>query len=59
MAKSNRAWRKSTYSGATSGNCVEVGNGDDRILVRDTQAREACTLSVSPQAWLVFARSLK
>jgi hypothetical protein len=34
----NVSWRKSSYSGAQGGDCVEVGvSGDDVILVRDTK----------------------
>lgn len=59
MEKSSRAWRKSTYSGGTGGNCVEVGGTADRVLVRDTKNRETLTLSVSPGAWKTFTRTLK
>jgi hypothetical protein len=33
-------WRKSSFSGANGGNCVEVGQaGDGAVLVRDTKDR--------------------
>ncbi len=30
-------WRKSSYSGQSGGNCVEVADHDGMILVRDTK----------------------
>ncbi len=43
-------WRKSTYSDATGGNCVEVAGGD-MVLVRDTADRDGGTLAFSAVAW--------
>ena len=51
-------WRKSTYSGASGGDCIEVASGDV-ILVRDTGDRGGATLSVPFSAWLRFVASLK
>lgn len=59
MEKNSKVWRKSTYSGGTGGNCVEVGRAADRVLVRDTQARESFTLGVQSRTWQVFTESLK
>lgn len=59
MEESSRAWRKSTYSGATGGNCVEVGGTVGRVLVRDTKDRESRTLSVPVRAWQAFTGSLR
>jgi hypothetical protein len=59
MEKNSSVWRKSTYSGGTGGNCVEVGRGDGRVLVRDTRSPEAFTLSVPPRSWQTFTRSLR
>jgi len=36
---SNVSWRKSSYSGGSGGNCIEVGSGQDVIVVRDTKDR--------------------
>jgi Domain of unknown function (DUF397) len=30
-------WRKSTFSGANGGGCVEVAGRDEMIMVRDTK----------------------
>jgi hypothetical protein len=51
-------WRKSTYSGANGGSCVEVASADD-VLVRDTTDREGVTLAFSAEAWQRFTRRLR
>lgn len=52
-------WRKSTYSGANGGNCVEMASGDDAILVRDSKNRDGGTLSFPADAWAEFTASLR
>ena len=37
MDKVAAAWRKSSYSGANGGNCVEVADGPGSVLVRDSK----------------------
>ena len=51
-------WRKSTYSGANGGDCVEVAS-TEVIMVRDTNDRDGAMLNVPFTAWLKFATSLK
>lgn len=51
-------WRKSTYSNANGGACIEVAS-DDNVLVRDTTNRDGFTLSVSAGAWLTFTSAIK
>ena len=51
-------WRKSTYSDANGGSCVEVASGNV-ILVRDTADRDGATLSVPAHAWQRFTASLR
>jgi hypothetical protein len=50
-------WRKSSYSGANGGDCVEVAS-DDAILVRDTKDRSGAVLSVPAEAWERFTDSV-
>ena len=53
-------WRKSSYSGDNSGNCVEVGlSGPAGFLVRDSKNRASGTLAFAPEAWQRFATSVK
>lgn len=52
-------WRKSTYSGANGGNCVETASDNGAILVRDTADRDGVTLSIAADAWQAFTDGLK
>lgn len=51
-------WRKSSYSGANGGDCVEVV-ATDAVLVRDTQDRQGPTLRFAPETWRMFADRVK
>jgi hypothetical protein len=52
MGKSDGSrWRKSSYSGANGGDCIEVGEGRHVILVRDTKDRTGPVLRFSPAGW--------
>lgn len=55
-------YRKSSYSGSNGGDCIEVGSGQGKILVRDTkQAGEAnrTTMPTTAGAWQEFVNGLK
>lgn len=51
-------WRKSTYSSATGGSCIEVASARTWIGVRDTKqahlGQGRTVLSFSGQAWAEF-----
>jgi hypothetical protein len=51
-------WRKSSYSGANGGQCVEVASAD-AIIVRDTTDRNGGTLAFTADAWQRFTSKLK
>ena len=51
-------WRKSTYSDATGGNCVEVASNAS-VTVRDSTDRDGGTLSFSSLAWQKFTDGLR
>jgi len=55
------AWRKASYSGNGGNDCVEVGQGSGVgvVAVRDTKDRDGVTLTVSAEAWVSFAASLR
>jgi hypothetical protein len=57
----NRAitWRKSSYSGNSGGNCVEVGDAAHLIAVRDSKDPDSARLAFGREAWEAFAASLK
>ena len=52
-------WRKSSYSGANGGQCVEVASHDQAVAVRDTTDRDGTALAFTPGAWAKFTASLK
>jgi hypothetical protein len=52
-------WRKSSFSNANGGDCVETASGTGMILVRDTTDRDGCTLSVPDDAWQRFTDSIR
>jgi hypothetical protein len=52
-------WRKSTYSGANGGHCVETASGDGMVLIRDTTNRGGCTLSVPAAEWTRFLATVR
>jgi Domain of unknown function (DUF397) len=53
------AWRVATYTGANGGDCVEVGDADRAILIRDSKDRTGRTLTFTTATWLSFTNSLK
>lgn len=52
-------WRKSSYSGANGGSCVETASGDGAVLVRDTTDRDGGTLAFTASAWRAFMADVK
>jgi hypothetical protein len=53
------AWRKSSYSGGSGGDCVEVASAATAVMVRDTKDRDGGELAFAPDAWQAFTVSLK
>lgn len=51
-------WRKSSYSGANGGQCVEVAS-TEVVSVRDTTDREGTTLEFSAAAWRQLTQRLR
>ena len=52
-------WRKSSYSGANGGECVEVASTPGAVMVRDTKDRNGGMLSVPASAWRAFVATVK
>lgn len=49
------AWRKSSYSNGSGGNCVEVAaSGGAGLLVRDSKRPSGPVLAVGAGAWGAF-----
>ena len=51
-------WRKSSYSG-NGGNCVEVADHGNRVLVRDSKNPHGPMLGFGTEAWDTFTRRVK
>ncbi len=55
MDLTSAAWRTSSYSGSTGGNCVEVArNLPGVVAVRDSKDPDGGALALSPSAWRAF-----
>ena len=52
-------WRKSSYSGGASGNCVEVAAADRTVAVRDSKNPDGPVLAFAPHDWQRFADQVK
>lgn len=48
------AWFKSSYSGSSGDNCVEVAVRTPAVLVRDSKDTDRRALAVSRDAWAAF-----
>ncbi len=53
-------WRKSSYSGGTEGNCIEVSDGHPAGLpVRDSKSPDGPVVFFPSSAWSAFIADLK
>lgn len=48
------AWRKSSYSGSSGGECVEVADLTPHIAIRDSKNPTHGTLTVTPNTFATF-----
>jgi hypothetical protein len=53
---SQTPWRKSSFSEAPDGNCVEVAYGAIAVAVRDSKNAAGPVLTVNPGAWRLLQR---
>jgi Domain of unknown function (DUF397) len=57
---SGAIWRKSTRSGGTGGNCVEVAlNISEIIAIRDSKDPHGPSLAISPATWEEFKSRIR
>ncbi|MFC7331453.1 DUF397 domain-containing protein [Marinactinospora rubrisoli] len=59
MSDNNAAWRKSSYSNANGGDCVEVADLAASIGVRDSKHPEQGHLTFARSEWAAFLRDVK
>ncbi|MFI6373825.1 DUF397 domain-containing protein [Streptomyces sp. NPDC050546] len=52
-------WRRSSYSGSSGGECVEVADLGPGVGVRDSKNPEAGMLTVSPEVYSAFVAASK
>ncbi|MER6720666.1 DUF397 domain-containing protein [Streptomyces halstedii] len=56
----NSQWRKSSYSGSTGGECVEVADGyPATVPVRDSKNPAGPVLLLGADAWQAFVDGLR
>jgi hypothetical protein len=55
----DRKWRKSSYSGSTGGDCVEVAVDAPQAALRDSKDVHGAVLTVGHPAWREFLRRTK
>ncbi len=57
---SNAGWRKSSYSGASNGDCVEVADGFAGVVpVRDSKDPHGPALLFPSDAWSAFVSGVR
>lgn len=54
----DQAWRKSSYSGGSTPNCVEVATGGGAVLVRDSKSPQTPALRFDRATWSQFLTRL-
>ncbi|MGV9337815.1 DUF397 domain-containing protein [Streptomyces sp. NPDC003688] len=60
LGPDSAAWRKSTYSGGSGGNCLEVADAHPTLIpVRDSKNPHGPKLLLRPDAWSAFVENLK
>lgn len=56
---SRAAWRKSSYSGSSGGECVEVALLNDVKAVRDSKNPEGGVLTLDRAVWAAMVSQIK
>jgi hypothetical protein len=60
MGSSGLIWRKSSYSGASGGDCVEIAQfPDTAVAVRDSKDPDGPRLVLAPDVWHAFVTGVK
>ena len=59
QASALNGWRKSSYSGADQGSCVEVADGHTDVPVRDSKNPHGPALLIPAQPFTAFITAIK
>ncbi|WP_328395262.1 DUF397 domain-containing protein [Streptomyces sp. NBC_00390] len=54
MSTTELAWFKSSYSGSSGDDCIEVATTPETIHVRDSKVERGPQLALSPTSWTNF-----
>lgn len=54
-----RGWRKSSYSGGSQGECLEVADGHSTVPVRDSKRPHGPALVFPHDGWSLFVQGIK
>jgi hypothetical protein len=54
MSTTELAWFKSSYSGSSGDDCIEVATTPGTVHVRDSKVDRSPQLAVSPTSWTSF-----
>ncbi|MGC0339834.1 DUF397 domain-containing protein [Streptomyces sp. SLBN-8D4] len=58
MRNTPESWRKSSYSGGSGGDCLEVADGHPTAIpVRDSKNPQGPKLVFRPEAWSAFVEA--
>jgi len=59
-ASTLHGWRKSSYSGASNGNCLEINRScESCVPVRDSKQPTGPALVFAPDSWSTFLTSIR
>jgi hypothetical protein len=59
QSSQGRTWFKSSFSGPTMNNCVEVALSPEEITVRDSKDRQGPVLVFTPAEWRAFLAGVR
>ncbi|MDB1088174.1 DUF397 domain-containing protein [Streptomyces sp. ACA25] len=51
-------WCKSSYSGSSGDNCIEVATTPTTIHIRDSKTPDSSHLTLTPTTWTTFLTTL-
>lgn len=58
-ARALTGWVKSSYSGGSNGDCLEVATGYTAVPVRDSKTLSGPAIVFSPAGWSSFVEAIK
>ncbi|MCX2969040.1 MULTISPECIES: DUF397 domain-containing protein [Streptomyces] len=59
MTTTELTWFKSSYSGSSGDNCVEIAIGTEAVHIRDSKDTQRGSLTLPPDAWAAFTARMR